>query len=118
MIMKPLCPGISKHHLFTYHEVRERLVQIHGKPKTDQDHAWLHTEIKKFRAAMPLYGLCEEFHAEIHKITNPPENLPEACAHCGATEQPSNLSKNAARVVSATGNRFKTPKIRSEPYGS
>lgn len=69
--MKPLHPGNSKHHLFTYHEVRARLVEIHGKPKTEADHEWLHAEIRRFRAAMPLYGLCEEFHRTIHKEPTP-----------------------------------------------
>lgn len=68
--MKILHPGNSKHHLFTWEEVRDRLIEVFGEPKTDQDHEWLHGEIKRFRAAMPLYGLSEAAHKEIHKRDN------------------------------------------------
>lgn len=65
--MKLQHPGRSKHHLFTYHEVRARLVEIFGLPATDADHCWLHREIIRFRKAMPLYGLDPAFHQKIHE---------------------------------------------------
>ena len=65
--MKILNPGNSKHHLFSYHEVRKRLIEIYGKPKNDEDHIFLQNEVIAFRKRMKLYGLLEDFHKEIHK---------------------------------------------------
>lgn len=64
--MKIKKQGPSKHHLFTYHEVRARLVEVFGQPVSDEDHRFLHKEIRKFRNKMPLYGLSYDRHKEIH----------------------------------------------------
>lgn len=56
----------NKHHLFTYYEVRDKLVQMWGKPKTDKEHDKIHKEIKRVRKIMPTYLVDIEHHARIH----------------------------------------------------
>lgn len=57
----------ENHHLFTYYEVRRKLVQVFGQPKTQDEHDFLHKEIKRVRAIMPKYKVSHEKHVEIHK---------------------------------------------------
>jgi len=58
---------MSKHHLFTYYEVRKKLTQIWGEPITEEDHQKIHAEIKRVRKIMPLYEINDELHKKIHK---------------------------------------------------
>lgn len=58
----------SSHHLFTYHEVRKKLVQVFGYPNTEKDHEKLHKEIKRVQRMMPKYKITVEHHANIHKL--------------------------------------------------
>lgn len=60
----------SKHHLFTYYEVRKKLVQIWGEPQSSEDHEKLHNEIKCIRKIMPIYEIDNELHIKIHKEEN------------------------------------------------
>ena len=57
----------SKHHLFTYYEVRKKLIQIFGEPITDEEHIFIQTEIKRVRKMMPLYEIDHNKHMELHK---------------------------------------------------
>jgi len=69
--MKASEPEKSQHHLFTYHEVRQKLVQVFGEPITDQEHRQLHKEIFRVRKLMPKYLIDHELHKRIHK---PPQS--------------------------------------------
>ena len=57
----------SKHHLFTYHEIRIKLVEILGEPKTDAEHFALHKEIKRVRKLIPIYKIDDDLHKKIHE---------------------------------------------------
>ncbi|MCK4814918.1 hypothetical protein KA005_04035 [bacterium] len=61
-------PGNSRHHLFSYYEIRDKLIEIFGEPKTDEEHIFIQKKTTKIRSRMPLYGLSDEFHQEIHKV--------------------------------------------------
>lgn len=64
--MELLKPGKSRHHLFSYPEIRAKLVELHGNPVTDEDHKWLHREVRRIHSKMPIYRLDAEFHRAIH----------------------------------------------------
>lgn len=59
-------PEKSKHHLFTCGEIRAKLVQIFGKPVSDEDHLRLHREISKCWRQMPIYLIDHQLHKKIH----------------------------------------------------
>jgi protoporphyrinogen oxidase len=57
----------SKHHLFTYHEIRKKLIQVLGEPVTNEDHVKLQAEIRKVHKKMPVYLIDHDKHMAIHK---------------------------------------------------
>ncbi len=56
----------NNHHLFSRHEVRQALVRILGKPKTDTDHNRLHLEVQWAWMRLPKYKIDKEKHRMIH----------------------------------------------------
>lgn len=60
-------PGNSRHHLFTYLEVKQRLIDVFGIPDTDEEHIFMQREVVKFRKNMKLYAISEEYHRSLHK---------------------------------------------------
>ena len=63
-------PGCSKHHLFTYHEIKARLVEVFGDPQCDSDHEFLQDKVKLFHGKMETYGLSFAAHEAIHNQKN------------------------------------------------
>jgi len=61
-------PLESNHHLFTCGEIRKKLVQIFGEPKTDEDHRRLHAEVGKCWRRMPQYKISHKLHKRIHAL--------------------------------------------------
>lgn len=59
-------PLKSNHHLFSCPEIRAKLVEIFGEPKSDEDHRRLHAEVGKCWRAMPQYLIDHELHKKIH----------------------------------------------------
>lgn len=57
----------SDHHLFTMPEIRAKLVQIFGEPKTDEEHRRLHHEMRKCHSQMPVYTIDHKLHERIHR---------------------------------------------------
>jgi len=65
--MNLLKPGNSKHHLFTYPEIRAKLVQVYGQPFSDDDHVWLQKETRRLHRQMPTVMIDEDFHKQLHR---------------------------------------------------
>lgn len=59
-------PLQSNHHLFTCGEIRDKLVEIFGEPKTDEEHRRLHEEVGKCWRQMPQYLIDHQLHKKIH----------------------------------------------------
>lgn len=59
----------SKHHLFTYYDIRARLVEIFGKPITEKDHEVLTRTAKRLHKKSPFIMLDDEVHKNIHRKT-------------------------------------------------
>lgn len=60
-------PGSSTHHLFTCPEIRAKLVEVFGHPISDNDHEWLHAEVRRIHRQMPTFDIDTDRHREIHK---------------------------------------------------
>ena len=60
--MNLLAPGNSRHHLFTYHEIRAKLVAVYGTPVTDDDHRWLQKETRRIHRKTETVMIDAEFH--------------------------------------------------------
>ncbi len=65
--MKPIESGNSKHHLFSYYEIKKNLIKVFGEPKNSEEHLFLHKEIKRIQKIIPQYALSDKLHKEIHK---------------------------------------------------
>lgn len=59
-------PLESKHHLFSYYEIRAKLIEIFGEPKSDEDYRKLSEEAKKCKKMMPIYKIDHQLHKSIH----------------------------------------------------
>lgn len=59
-------PRLSEHHLFTYQEIRAKIVQIFGEPRTDEEHIRIQEETSKAWKQMPKYLIPHELHKRIH----------------------------------------------------
>jgi len=59
--------GNSKHHIFDYYEVKEKIVLLFGEPKTDEEHKTLHNRIKKCMDVIPVFVIDRKFHNKYHK---------------------------------------------------
>jgi 5-methylcytosine-specific restriction endonuclease McrA len=59
--------GDSKHHIFDYYEVRDKLVRLFGEPKTDEEHKILHKRMKKCMDVIPVFIITKEKHSQYHK---------------------------------------------------
>lgn len=57
----------TKHHIFTYTEVRHALVDILGEPETEEQHRHIQKEAMKIWKRLPLYELELEDHKNVHK---------------------------------------------------
>jgi len=57
---------VTNHHLFTYNEVREKLIQVFGKPKTDSEHSFISLLTRRIWNRMPKFPIDKEMHKEIH----------------------------------------------------
>ena len=64
--MQLLEPGNSRHHLFTYHDIRAKLVEVYGEPVTDDDHQWLQKETRRLWKQSPTVMLDSDFHRQLH----------------------------------------------------
>lgn len=64
--MKLLAPGNSKHHLFTYYEIRNNLVLLYGHPKTDEEHLFIQKLTRSVHKDQRTFGLDNEFHKKLH----------------------------------------------------
>ena len=56
----------TKHHLFTKRDVRAKLIEIMGAPKTDIEHTYLSQEVKWAWGMMPKYKIDDVRHRLIH----------------------------------------------------
>lgn len=54
------------HHIFTYEEVRKKMVEIFGKPETDLEHKFIQQETFWAWKRMPCYKIPIEKHNLIH----------------------------------------------------
>lgn len=66
--------GDSKHHLFDYYEVRDKLVELFGNPKNDEEHKILHDRIKQCMNNIPVFVIDEKKHKEVHKLIKVKKN--------------------------------------------
>src|SRR3990167_7897845 len=56
--------GNSKHHLFNYYEVRNKLIGLFGEPETDLDHKILLSRARKCMNSMPVFIINHKGHME------------------------------------------------------
>jgi len=61
--------GNSKHHLFSYYEVKAKIVELFGRPKTEKEHEKLHWRIQKCMAQIPVFVILKKQHEKLHKKT-------------------------------------------------
>ena len=54
------------HHIFTYNEIREKIVEIFGEPETDTEHRFIQQETIWAHKKMPCYKLPIKKHRLIH----------------------------------------------------
>lgn len=59
-------PDTSLHHLFTRPEIRAKLVEIFGEPKTMQEQVQLDAEVEKCHGKIPKYRINHNLHKRIH----------------------------------------------------
>lgn len=57
----------DRHHLFSMTEIRIRLMEIFGEPKTLEEKKFLRQETRKVHRNMPLYIIQRSRHEAIHK---------------------------------------------------
>jgi hypothetical protein len=57
----------DRHHLFSTTEIRIRLMEIFGEPKTKEEKRFLKLETRKVHRGMPVYKLKRSTHEAIHK---------------------------------------------------
>ena len=58
---------MNKHHLFTYYECRQALIDIFGEPKTTAEHEFITKEARKVWKKMPTYEIDIKLHETINK---------------------------------------------------
>ncbi len=56
----------NMHHIFTYYEVREKIIEIFGEPHTDVEHKLIQQETDWAWKKMPKYKLPVNKHNLIH----------------------------------------------------
>lgn len=56
----------NKHHLFSRREIRAKLIEILGDPKSDADLNYLKNEINWAHKLIPRYKISKESHRLIH----------------------------------------------------
>ena len=61
-------PEFSVHHLFTYSEIRAKLVQMWGWPETNEEHTRLQNEMKLIQKIIPKYRIPHSLHKKIHNM--------------------------------------------------
>ncbi len=62
--------GESRHHLFDYYDVRDKLIELFGKPNDEDEHDVLHKRIKKCMNVIPVFIIDENKHKDYHLIKN------------------------------------------------
>jgi hypothetical protein len=54
--------GDSRHHLFNYREVKNKIISLFGEPKTDKEHKILSERCRKVMNKMPVFIIDSELH--------------------------------------------------------
>jgi len=55
------------HHLFSLPEIKERIIEVFGEPKTDADHKLMHERIWQVHISLPKFKIDKELHVNFHK---------------------------------------------------
>ncbi len=61
----------TKHHIFSYHQVRKELLRIYDRPVTEEEHKKFQDMIRSMHRKIPKVEICEECHQEIEKKKQP-----------------------------------------------
>jgi hypothetical protein len=59
--------GDSRHHLFNYREVKEKLITLFGKPETDEEHKTLSKRCRNVMNNMPVFIIDAKVHEKYEK---------------------------------------------------
>ena len=57
--------NITNHHLFNYHDTKNKLLQIYKKPVTDKEHNIFQKKITNMHKKVPTLMLCRDCHDEV-----------------------------------------------------
>ncbi len=59
-------PTHSRHHLFSKPEIRAKLIEVFGEPKTPEEHRFIDEETMRVWKKMPKYLIDHQHHKRIH----------------------------------------------------